>query len=93
MDPNCSPKPTDLDETGERCVGPRYFDPVTPNERNNALWMWMHSSVMDYAGEASQDLLGLGAYDFAAARSFYGDVHSVYRDPSFKLGTDRGLGA
>jgi len=84
---------TDLNDTGEQCVGPRYFDPVTPNERNNALWMWMHSSVMDYAGEASQDLLGLGAYDFAAARSFYGDVHSVYRDPSFKLGTDRGLGA
>lgn len=83
---------SDLSETGEECVGPRYFDPITANERDNALWMWMHSSVMDYAGEATQDMLGLGAYDFAAARSFYGDVHSVYRDPSFRLGSDRGLG-
>ena len=68
---------------GEDCVGPRYFDPVTDNERDQGIWMWMHSSVMDYAGEPTQDMLGLGAYDFAAARSFYGDIHSVYRDKRF----------
>ena len=49
------------------------------------VWMWMHSSVMDYAGEATQDVLGLGAYDFAAVRAFYGDIYSVYQDPSFKI--------
>ena len=63
-------------------------------ERDNSIWMWMHSSVMDYAGEPTQDMLGLGAYDFAAARNFYGDVVSVYEDPSFKLnsGTNRDKG-
>jgi hypothetical protein len=73
----------DLSADGENCVGPRYFDPMTKNETEQGLWMWMHSSVMDYAGEPTQDMLGLGAYDFAAARSFYGDIHSVYRDDSF----------
>ena len=75
----------DLSETGEECVGPRYFDPVTENERDHNIWMWMHSSVMDYAGEPTQDMLGLGAYDFAAARAFYGDVYSVYKDASYAL--------
>jgi hypothetical protein len=74
----------DLSADGEDCVGPRYYDPVTPNERDNGIWMWMHSSVMDYAGEATQDMLGLGAYDFAATRAFYGDVISVYQDESYK---------
>ena len=39
-------------------------------------------------------MLGLGAYDFAATRDFYGDVVSVYEDPSFKLnsGTNRDKG-
>ena len=87
-------KCTDLSPDGEDCVGPRYYDPVTQNERDNGIWLWMHSSVMDYAGEPTQDMLGLGAYDFAAARAFYGDVVSVYEDPSFKLGsgTNRDLG-
>ena len=84
----------DLSPDGENCVGPRYFDPITQEERDNSIWMWMHSSVMDYAGEPTQDMLGLGAYDFAAARNFYGDVVSVYEDPSFKLnsGTNRDKG-
>ena len=38
----------------------------------------MQSSVMDYPGDVSMDTLGLGAYDFAAARMFYGDTTSVY---------------
>ena len=84
--PECS----DLSETGEDCVGPRWFDPVTPDEKRQLIWMFMHSSVMDYAGEHTQDLLGLGAYDFAAARMFYGDVASVHADESYRVGTDRG---
>ena len=70
-------KCVDLSADGEDCVGPR-TDPYL-EERDNAIWMWMYSSVMDYAGEASQDMLGLGAYDFAAARAFYGDIVSVYK--------------
>ncbi|AUX34844.1 hypothetical protein SOCE836_070230 [Sorangium cellulosum] len=81
-----------LSEDGESCVGPRYYDPVTENERKNLIWMFMHSSTMDYAGEPTQDLIGLGAYDFAAARMFYGDVVSVHADPSYRAGTPRGKG-
>jgi hypothetical protein len=47
----------------------------------------MQSSTMDYAGETTQDLQGLGAYDFAAARMFYGDVTAVLNDPTMKAGT------
>jgi hypothetical protein len=85
----------DLSPDGENCVGPRYFDPITQNERDNGIWMWMHSSVMDYAGEPTQDMLGLGAYDFAAARAFYGDVISVYQSEDYKLDNGnnfRGIG-
>lgn len=78
---------TDLAADGKSCVGPRYFDPITENERDNMLWMFMHSSVMDYAGEPTQDFLGLGAYDFAAPKMFYGDTVAVYRDEKYKRGT------
>jgi len=77
---------TDLSADGEECVGPRYFDPTTPNESANLLHMWQQSSVMDYAGDAAQELLGLGAYDFAAVRMFYGDTVAVYADDHFKPG-------
>ena len=83
---------SDLQADGAGCVGPRYFDPVTEGERDGLLWMWMHSSVMDYAGELTQDMLGLGAYDFAAAKMFYGDTVAVYSDPSYLAGTARGYG-
>jgi hypothetical protein len=83
---------SDLSTDGEGCVGPRYYDPITDNERKNLLWMFMQSSVMDYAGETTQDLIGLGAYDFAAARMFYGDAVAVYSDPLYNIGTARGRG-
>lgn len=82
---------TTLDPTGA-CVGPRYNDPVTADEKNNLITMFMQSSTMDYAGEAAQDLIGLGAYDFAAARMFYGDVISVFKDDDMKAGTRKAAG-
>jgi hypothetical protein len=66
---------------GSRCVGPRWLDRVTDNEQKNLIEMWGQSSTMEYPGEPTQDLLGLGVYDFGAARMFYGDVTTVYRDP------------
>lgn len=81
---------TDLASDGAGCVGPRWFDPVTEDERRQLIWMFMHSSTMDYAGELTQDFLGLGAYDFAAARMFYGDAVALFTDPSYQLGTGRG---
>ncbi len=83
---------TDLAQGGEDCVGPRYFDPVTDSERDNLIWMWMHSSVMDYAGEITQDMLGLGAYDFAAAKMFYGETVAVFGDESYAANSNRGSG-
>jgi hypothetical protein len=84
---------TELTDDGESCVGPRYFDPVTAEERRNMIWMFMHSSVMDYAGEATQDMLGLGAYDFAAAKMFYGDTVAVFSDDTYKPGKPRANGS
>ncbi|MBL9038372.1 MAG: hypothetical protein JNG84_07660 [Archangium sp.] len=78
---------TTLDPTGETCVGPRSIDPVTTNERDNLLTMFMQSSTMEYAGEATQDMLGLGAYDFAAVRMFYGDVAPVIANNAYKVGS------
>ncbi|KYF97193.1 hypothetical protein BE20_39495 [Sorangium cellulosum] len=65
-------------ENPEECVGPRYYDAITDEEQKNMIWMFQHSTVMDYPGDVSQDLVGLGVYDFAAARFFYGDTVSVY---------------
>lgn len=87
-------KPTDectdaSQDGGKSCVGPRYFDPVNDNEKKNLIWMFMQSSVMDYPGEVTQDMIGLGAYDFAAARMFYGQVTSVHADASYNAGKPR----
>ncbi|OIP32440.1 MAG: hypothetical protein AUK47_20535 [Deltaproteobacteria bacterium CG2_30_63_29] len=81
---------SELVADGASCVGPRYFDPVTPNEADNLIWMFMQSSIMDYAGEITQDMLGPGVWDFAGARMFYGDVVPVFAHPSYLLGTSRG---
>ncbi len=83
---------TDAVSDGEGCVGPRYFDPVTKEEQSQLIWTWMQSSVMDYAGEVTQDMLGLGVTDFAAARFFYGDTVSVYASDDYAAGTSIGTG-
>jgi hypothetical protein len=77
-------------DAAQNCVGPRYYDPVTQEERDGMINMWSHSSIMDYAGDYSQDLVGLGGYDFHAARMFYGDVASVFLQDDVKAGTDLG---
>lgn len=74
------------------CVGPRYIDPLTKNEKDNLIWMFMQSSTMDYAGETTQDLLGLGAWDFASARMIHGESVAVYAADDYKDGSARGLG-
>lgn len=83
---------TDLAADGASCIGPRYFDPMTDEESKNMQWMFMQSSTMDYAGETTQDLLGLGAYDFAAARMFYGDAVAVHESDDYKSNKKAGRG-
>ncbi|MEO7331629.1 MAG: hypothetical protein ABI193_23845, partial [Minicystis sp.] len=86
---------TDATDDGNTCVGPRYFDPVTDEEQSQLVWMYQQSTVMDYPGDVSQDMIGLGVYDFGAARFFYGDTVSVY-DASlgkdFQAGGKAGVG-
>lgn len=79
-----TPCKADGTSDGKTCVGPRWLDPVTANESKNMIHMWSQSSTMEYPGEPSQDLLGLGAYDFGAARMFYGESVAVYADAKFK---------
>src|SRR5437773_3577062 len=79
---------------GADCVGPRYFDPVTDEEQSQMIWQYMQSTVMDYPGDVSQDLIGLGVTDFAAARFFYGDTVSVYSadlGPNYQAGGKIGV--
>ncbi|MFT3768851.1 MAG: hypothetical protein QM820_25690 [Minicystis sp.] len=83
---------TDSVSDGSSCVGPRYFDPVTDEEQSQLIWMFMQSTVMDYPGDVSQDMIGLGVYDFGAARFFYGDTVSVYADTTYKAGSNIGVG-
>jgi hypothetical protein len=85
-----TPCKTDGTADGKTCIGPRWVDAVTDNESKNLLTMWAQSSTMEYAGEPSQDLLGLGAYDFGATRMFYGDVATVYADDRFKTAVPAG---
>ncbi len=75
---------------GSKCVGPRWLDKVTANEQRNLISMWAQSSTMEYAGEPSQDLLGIGAYDFGAVRMIYGDSVAVYADQRFQKGNNAG---
>ena len=72
---------TDAVDDGKKCVGPRYWDPMTDEEHDQSIWTWQHTTTMDYAGDLTQDMLGLGVYDFAAARMFYADVVDVLDDP------------
>jgi hypothetical protein len=73
---------TDVTDDGKTCVGPRYWDPMTADEHDHSIWTWQHTTTMDYAGDLTQDMLGLGIYDFAATRMFYADAVDVLNDPA-----------
>ncbi len=79
---------------GTSCIGPRWNDPVTPAEREGMLTTWQQTSVMDYPGDVTQDMLDIGAYDRAAIRFLYTDVADIWNDPrvSCTLGTPDATG-
>ena len=72
---------TEATTDGSKCTGPRWLDPITQEERDGLIWRWQQTSVMDYAGDLTQDTLGLGAYDRAAVRLEYADVADVWDEP------------
>jgi hypothetical protein len=84
----CSSPTTD----GSSCIGPRWRDPVTDAERQGLIWMWEHTSVMDYPGDLTQEAVGIGAYDRAAIRFAYADVTDVVDDDSVRCAPNQ-LGA
>ena len=49
--------------------------------------MFMQSTTMDYAGETTQDMLGLGIWDYAAAKVLYGNAVAVLTDPDIRAGS------
>ena len=77
---------------GSTCVGPRWYDPITQAERDGLIWRWQQTSVMDYAGDLTQDTLGIGAYDRAAMRLEYADVADVWNDPAATCQASSGNG-
>jgi hypothetical protein len=76
---------------GASCIGPRYHDPLDQDEIDQSVWTWQQTTVMDYAGDLTQDMLGLGVYDYAATRMFYGDVVDVDDDPAHHESTPEGI--
>jgi hypothetical protein len=65
---------------GSSCIGPRWNDPVTNAEREGMLTTWQQTSVMDYPGDITQDMLDIGPYDRAAIRFLYTDVADIWND-------------
>jgi hypothetical protein len=81
---------TDLAANGNDCVGPRWFDPITDEERDNLIWMFSLGSIMDYPGEATQDTTGVGVYDVAAVRMLFGETVAVNANPEFDVDQPKG---
>jgi hypothetical protein len=78
---DCPPGNTD----GSSCVGPRWRDPLTDAEISGGIQRYATSSVMDYPGDPSQDMLLPGKYDRAAARFAYGGVVDVWSKPGVSV--------
>jgi hypothetical protein len=65
-------------QNGASCIGPRWRDPISDKEIDGEIQRYSTSSVMDYPGEHSQDMLLPGKYDRAAVRFTYGNVVDVW---------------
>jgi hypothetical protein len=72
-------------QNGADCVGPRWNDPLTEDEINGNIGSFASSTVMDYPGDASVDMLLLGKYDRAAVRFGYAGVVDVWADAGLSV--------
>jgi hypothetical protein len=86
----CTTAPATDDGAG--CVGPRWYDPLTEEERAGMIQTWQNSTIMDYPGDITQDMIGLGIMDFATVRSIYGDTVAFYSDPEITADSSVGGG-
>lgn len=70
----------------DSCMGPRYLDPHTDDERGMAeeprpaIEYFGQTSVMEYPGERFGETVGLGQYDAHAMKSLYGRVLETLDD-------------
>ena len=66
------------DEKSDTCMGPRYLDPVSDEEKGLAgqpgIEEFSYSSIMDYGYDFNSDLHGIGSYDKAAMKFIYGGI-------------------
>ncbi len=77
----CPPNNTD----GQNCVGPRWKDPITPQESEGLISQYATTSVMDYPGDQVQDMVLQGKYDRAAVRFAYGGTVDVWNRPGVNV--------
>ncbi|MEM1029588.1 MAG: zinc-dependent metalloprotease [Myxococcota bacterium] len=70
----------------DTCMGPRYLDPETEDERGlgpearPAISYYGSTSVMEYALERFGETVGLGQYDAHAMKALYGRVLETYEE-------------
>ncbi len=73
--------------SADTCMGPRYLDPATDDERGVAgearpgIDYFGQTSVMEYPGERFGETVGLGQYDAHAMKALYGRVLETFEDP------------
>lgn len=70
---------------GASCVGPRWRDPLTDAEIDGNIGRYATTSVMDYPGDPTQDMLLPGKYDRAAVRFGYAGVVDVWSTPGVSV--------
>ena len=70
---------------GSGCIGPRYVDPMSAEEIDGNIGGFATSSVMDYPGDQSLDMVLMGKYDRAALRFAYGGVVDVWAAPGLTV--------
>ena len=70
----------------DNCLGPRYFDPQTPDEEGRGpesrpdILYYAHTSTMEYTFERFAETMGNGTYDQHAMKALYGRVLETFDD-------------
>jgi hypothetical protein len=70
---------------GSDCIAPRWRDPITQEELDGNIGRFATTSVMDYPGDQSQDMLLPGKYDRAAMRFAYGNTVDVWHEDGLSV--------
>ncbi|MCA9618204.1 MAG: zinc-dependent metalloprotease, partial [Myxococcales bacterium] len=83
---SCNGEPRTGDVEDDTCMGPRYLDPATADERGlgteprPGIDYYANTSVMEYSLERFGETIGLGQYDAHAMKALYGRVLETMED-------------